>query len=245
MKREMKRAWVLLTVGGAVVGAHSVLAIKFPSMKEPKHHQPVSCTCPQFCWPLPKPQCLSSAQCQLERGRNVQQLFAKRSTEPTVWLRQNIHSDLGSKCQGCSLALSINKSMEWFTTHGGKILCRSSFRPSISGGRREAVRANCVAVCYVRVHDSWTAFRWGCLMWKCHANPKLMLSSNDNSLSIALVCRRNIVKSRDHSFPNKTRNYTCSTILNCVAAKMLLQNIAECISIFNIQYPAQCPALKT
>lgn len=170
--------------------------------------------CPQFCWPFPKPQCLSSVQCQLERGRNVQQLFAERSTVPMVWCdsrgllphtrsRENIHSDLGSKCQGCSLALSINKSMEWFTTYGGKILCRSSFRPSISGGRREAVRANCVAVCYVRVRDSWVAFRWGCLMRKCHVIPKLVLSCNDNSLSIALACKRNIVNSRDNSSPNK------------------------------------------
>lgn len=210
----MKRAWVLLTVGGVL----AVLALKLPFMKGPKHHHPVSCMCPQFFWLFPEPQCLSSVQCQLERGRNVQQLFAERSTVPTVWWdsrmqsRENIHSDLGSKCQGCSLALSINKPMEWFTTYGGKILCRSPFRPSISGGRREAVRANCVAVCYMRVHDSWAAFRWGCLMRKCHANPKLMLNSNDNSLSIALVCKRNIVNSCDHSSPNKTRNYTCSTI---------------------------------
>lgn len=157
-------------------------------MKGPKHHHPVSCMCPQFCWPFPKPQCLSSVQCQLERGRNVQQLFAERSTVPMVWCdsrcllphtrpRENIHSCLGSKCQGCSPALSINKSMEWFTANGGKILCRSPFRPSISGGRREAVRANCVAVCYVKACDSWAAFRWGCLMRKCHVNPKLKCST--------------------------------------------------------------------
>lgn len=65
------------------------------------------------------------------------------------------------------------------------------------------MRANCVAVCYVRVRDSWVAFRWGCLMRKCHVNPKLLLSCNDNSLSIALACKRNIVNSRDNSSPNK------------------------------------------
>lgn len=34
-------------------------------------------------------------------------------------LQENIHSDLGSKCQGYSVALAINKLMGWLTTYGG------------------------------------------------------------------------------------------------------------------------------
>lgn len=48
----------------------------------------VSCMCFQYCWALPtlpKLQCHNSVQCQLDRGRSVQQLFAKRSMVPMVW----------------------------------------------------------------------------------------------------------------------------------------------------------------
>lgn len=33
-------------------------------------------------------------------------------------LQDNKHCDLGSKCQGCTPALAINKLMGWFTTYG-------------------------------------------------------------------------------------------------------------------------------
>lgn len=48
-----------------------------------------STSCVLYVFPvlptLPKPQCHNSVQCQLERGRNVQQLFAERSMVPMVW----------------------------------------------------------------------------------------------------------------------------------------------------------------
>lgn len=75
---------------------------------------------------LPKPQCHSSVQCQLERGRNVRQLFAERSTAATVWCQswdqESSHSDLGSECQGYSPAVAINKWMRFYSGSGGFVV---------------------------------------------------------------------------------------------------------------------------
>lgn len=148
LSRPMKHDRVLLCqLGATCLGAHSVPAKKLPFMKGPKHHHPVSCVCPQFRWPLPK--AAMSQFCAMPAGERKKHAAAicrevhgtnGMVRSPQRRSPENIHSDLGSKCHGCSLALSINKPMERFTTYGGKILCRSPFRPSISGGRREAAR---------------------------------------------------------------------------------------------------------
>lgn len=152
---------------------------------------------------LPKPQCLNSVQCQLERGRSMQQLFAKRSMVTMVWrdsrgsLKTHCRKRIsiltgGSECQGYSPASSINKLTELFTTYGGKSFVVLPFEYLFLEGGREIVRANCVAVCYVRVRDSWGTFRRSCWMRKYHVNPKLTLNYNDNSLSVASVSKRTL-----------------------------------------------------
>lgn len=66
------------------------------------------------------------------------------------------------------------------------------------------MRANCVAVCYVRVRDSWGTFRRSCWMRKYHVNPELTLNYNDNHFPLrrcqnghceffASSCTKNIV----------------------------------------------------
>lgn len=124
----------------------------------------VSCMCFQFCrlcrshnvtilhnasW-REEETCCS----HLPRGPREQRYDAQAETWSNGPRQEDIHPGLGSECQGCSPAAAVNKPTQFYSSSLSLSFSNVYFWRA-QGGRR----GNCVAVCCVKVCDSWCTFR--------------------------------------------------------------------------------------